>query len=198
MKTYKFDQRSDEWFEIRKGKMTASEAQCIAANGKGLETYALRVVAEKYSNNKEHFSNRHTDRGVELEDSAKMTYEIERENVELVGFIEQDEYSGCSPDGLVGDEGGLEIKCPDDPGYFKILIDGEKAIDSKYKWQVQMCMLVSERKWWDLMFYNPNFERNNIVFRIYPDMAMQEKLIMGIAKGKLLIEQFEEKFKNIN
>lgn len=191
------EQRSEEWFAIRKGKMTASEATCIAANGKGLETYALKVVAEKYSKNTETFSNRHTERGCEYEDQAAMTYEIERERTEIVGFIEMDEYTGCSPDRLVGDEGGLEIKCPDDIGYLKILLEGEKAIDSKYSWQVQMSLLISERKWWDLMFYNPNFDKNNIVFRIYPDMVKQEKLIMGIAKGKKLIEEIEFRLKNI-
>jgi exodeoxyribonuclease (lambda-induced) len=188
------EQRSDEWFEIRKGKMTASEAQCISANGKGLETYAYKVVAEKYSSNHESFSNRHTERGVELEESAKMTYEIEKEAVEIVGFIEMNEFAGCSPDGLVGSDGGLEIKCPDDVGYFKILVDREKAIESKYLWQVQMCLLISERKWWDLMFYNPNFEQNNVIFRIYPELSKQEKLIMGIEKGKNIIKELEKKY----
>ena len=194
MKIHKMEQRSDEWFEIRKGKMTASEAQCISANGKGLETYAYKVVAEKYSSNHESFSNRHTERGVELEESAKMTYEIEKEAVEIVGFIEMNEFAGCSPDGLVGSDGGLEIKCPDDVGYFKILVDREKAIESKYLWQVQMCLLISERKWWDLMFYNPNFEQNNVIFRIYPELSKQEKLIMGIEKGKNIIKELEKKY----
>ena len=191
------EQRSDEWFEIRKGKMTASNAQAISANGKGLETYIISLLAEKYSNNKVHFSNSDTERGCELEEQARLTYEIEYSKTEIVGFIEMDEFTGCSPDSLVGDEGGLEIKCPDDKNFFKILLGGEKEIDTKYHWQIQMCLLISERKWWDIAFYNPNFEKNMIVFRIYPDMAKQEKLIMGIAKGKALMQEIEYKLQNI-
>lgn len=197
MKIHKMEQRSEEWFEIRRGKMTASNAQCIAANGKGLESYILSLLAEKYSSNKESFSNGDTERGTELEEQARMTYEIEREKVEEVGFIEMDEYTGCSPDGLVGEDGGIEIKCPNDVNFFKLLIDGKKAIEPKYLWQVQMCLLVSGRKWWDLVFYNTNFDKNMLVFRIEPDLASQEKLIVGIQKGYNLIKSLEEKVKNI-
>jgi len=197
MKIHKMPQKSEDWFEIRKGKITASNAQCIAANGKGLESYIIALLAEKYSNNKENYSNGDMDRGVELEEQARMTYEIEREKVEEVGFVEMDEFTGCSPDGLIGEDGGIEIKCPNDVNFFKILMDGEKAIDQKYRWQVQMCLLVSERKWWDLVFYNPNFDKNMLVFRIEPDLASQEKLIMGIEKGKTIMKSFEEKLKNI-
>jgi len=198
MKIHKVSQRSEEWFELRKGKMTASEAQCISANGKGLESYIIKMLAEKYSNNTEKYSNNDMDRGVELEEQARMTYEIEREKVEEVGFIELDEFTGCSPDGLIGEDGGIEIKCPNDTNFFKLLVDGEKAIDAKYLWQVQMCLLVSERKWWDLTFYNPNFDKNMLVFRITPELAKQEKLIMGIAKGKSIIKNLEQKYAENN
>jgi len=188
------DQRSEEWFEIRKGKMTASNAQAIGANGKGLETYIYTLLTEKYSNNKEHYTNGDMERGVELEDQARMTYEIEREKVELVGFIENDEYSGCSPDGIVGEEGGIEIKCPNDVNFFKLLVNGKDEIEAKYLWQVQMCLLISGRKWWDLIFYNTNFDKNMLVFRIEPELAKQEKLILGIEKGKKLINELTQKY----
>ena len=196
MKIHKVEQRSDEWFALRKGRMTASNAQCISANGKGLESYIIGMLAEKYSNNTERYSNGDMERGVELEEQARMTYEIEREKVEEVGFIELDEFTGCSPDGLIGEDGGIEIKCPNDVNFFKLLVDGRKAIDAKYLWQVQMCMLVSERKWWDLTFYNPNFDKNMLVFRIEPDYASREKLIMGIEKGKKIINELEQKYGN--
>lgn len=194
MQIHRMEQRSPEWFEIRKGKMTASEAQCIAANGVGLKTYILGILAEKYSNNRESFSSKDTERGNELEPAARMTYEIEHENVETVGFIEQDEYTGCSPDGLVGDDGGFEAKCPNDVNFFKLLVGGEKEIPAMYVWQCQMSLLITGRKWWDLVFYNPNFDQNLIVFRIYPELAKQEKLIVGIAKGKALIQEFTQKY----
>lgn len=198
MKIHKMEQRSDEWFAIRLGKMTASNAQCIAANGKGLESYIYSVLTEKYSNNKESYTNGDMERGVELEDQARMTYEIENQKVIEVGFIEHNEYAGCSPDGLVGDEGGIEIKCPNDVNFFKLLCNGEKEIDMKYIWQVQMCLLISGRKWWDLIFYNTNFEKNMMIFRITPEISKQEKLIVGIEKGKKLINELTQKYESAN
>ena len=161
MKTHNIPQRSDEWFEIRKGKLTASNAQAIASNGKGLETLAYTLLAEKYSNNRVSFSNADTERGVELEEQARNTYAILHSEVKEVGFIEMDEYVGCSPDGLIGKDGGLEIKCVNDLNFFKLLINADKAIDAKYTWQCQMSLFITKRKFWDLDFYNPNFDKNN-------------------------------------
>lgn len=194
MKIHQMEQRSDEWFEIRTGKMTASNAQSIASNGKGLESYIYAILSEKYSNNKEIYTNGDIERGVELEDQARMTYEIENEKVTQVGFIENDRYSGCSPDGLIGENGGIEIKCPNDVNFFKILCNGEKEIDTKYIWQVQMCLLISGRKWWDLVFYNTNFEKNMLIFRITPESEKQEKLKVGIKRGKILIKELTQKY----
>lgn len=196
MKTHNIQQRSDEWFEIRRGKMTASNAQAISANGKGLETYIYALLAEKYSNNRDRYTNDDMERGVELEEQARLTYQIERENVEEVGFIEMNEYVGCSPDGLIGKDGGLEIKCVNDVNFFKLMLDGEKGIDAKYLWQVQMCMYVSERTWWDLAFYNPNFDKNLLVFRLEKTLEHQEKIMIGLEKGKKLIQELEQKYAN--
>ena len=193
MKIHLMDQRSDEWFEIRRGRMTGSNAQAIAANGKGLETYILSVLAGKYSKNTEKYSNGDMERGVELEESARLVYQIETgSTVEEVGFIEMDEYAGVSPDGLVGEDGGIEIKCPCDNVYIKLLLD--QKIDSKYFYQMQMFLLVSGRKWIDYVAYNPNFDKALTVIRVFPDMASQEKLTMGIEKGKRLLIDLEEKY----
>lgn len=193
MRIHKCEQLSDEWFEIRKGKMTASNAQAISANGKGLETYIYTLMAEKYSNNKEIYTNKDMERGIELEEQARMTYEIENEKVEEVGFIEFDEFIGCSPDGLVGENGGLEIKCVNDVNFFKLLINGEKELDTKHIWQCQMCLYVTKRKWWDLSIYNPNFDCNLLVFRIEPDETKFLKLQAGIMTGENKIKEILDK-----
>lgn len=189
MQIHKCDQLSDEWFELRKGKMTASNAQAIGANGRGLETYIYTLMAEKYSNNKEHYTNKDMERGIELEEQARMTYEIENEKVEQVGFIELDEFTGCSPDGLVGEDGGLEIKCVNDVNFFKLLINRERDLDIKHIWQCQMCLYITKRKWWDLSIYNPNFDRNLLVFRIEPDETKFLKLQAGIMSGENKIKE---------
>lgn len=189
------EQQSPEWFAIRKGKMTASHAQAIGNAGKGLETYIYDLVAEEYSSaEKEQFSNEHTERGNELEEVARGIYELENNvDVEQVTFIEYDEYVGCSPDGLVGENGLIEIKSPNDTEYLKYLIFGEGQIDTKYIWQCQMQMLITGKKWNDLVIYNPNFKKSILVYRIEPDKEKFEKLLNGFDVGKKLILSIKEK-----
>lgn len=195
MKIHEMEQGSNEWFEIRKLKMTASNAQAIATAGVGLETYITNLVSEYLSSaEKEKFNNEHTERGHELEETARALYELEKgEKVEEVGFIELDEYIGCSPDGLIGKDGGLEIKCPSDSVYFKQII--ENKIPSNYRWQVQMNLYITRRKWWDLVFYNPNFQKNMIIYRIFPNEDDFIKLGNGLEKGKEIINEYLNKYK---
>jgi len=191
------EQYSDEWWALRAGRLTASNAQCISANGKGLETYAYNILAEKYSNNHESYTSPEMQRGTELEPLAREEYEIQTlEEVKEVGLITDGDYVSCSPDGLIGEDGGLEIKCLNKTKHFKIMVNGEKEIESKYIWQVQMSLLISKRKWWDLVFYHPDFEKKLIIFRQYPDLEKQEKLKIGIEKGIKLINEIEKKLNN--
>lgn len=191
-------QGSPEWFKARDAKMTASHATAIGNNGKGLETYIMELMSDHFSSGeKEQFSNKHTERGIELEPLAKDIYEMETGNtIETVGFCEHDEFSGCSPDGLVGEDGGVEIKSIDDKGYFKLLIGGEKEISSDYIWQIQMNLLITGRKWWDFMAYNPNYKKTSFIFRIYPDGKKQEQLIIGLAKGREMIKELIKKYES--
>lgn len=191
-------QGSPEWFKARDAKMTASHATAIGNNGKGLETYIMELMSDHFSSGeKEQFSNKHTERGIELEPLARDIYEMETgSKAEIVGFIEHDEFSGCSPDSLVGEDGGLEIKSIDDKGYFKLLIGGEKEISSDYIWQIQMNLLITGRKWWDFMAYNPNYKKTSFIFRIYPDGKKQEQLIIGLAKGREMIKELIKNYEN--
>jgi len=197
MKIINCEQQSEEWFNCRKLKMTSSKAQAIGNNGTGLQSYIYELVAEYYSSSeKEHFSNEHTERGNELEPTARDMYELETGNkVEQVGFIEMNKYSGGSPDGLVGDDGLIEIKCVEDKKYFKLLVDKEEITD--YDWQIQMNLLVSGRKWCDLIIYNPNFERNMIIQRKEIDELKQEKLKVGLTQGEQMIKDLINKYKKI-
>ena len=194
-------QGTPEWFKVRKGKMTASHAQAIASNGKGLETYIYEILSELYSSGEvDFYTNKDMDRGNELEPLARAAYEMQTGNtVKQVGFIEYSDHAGASPDGLVDDdpegEGGIEIKCKNDKKYFMNLILREKEIESAYKWQMQMCMLVSGRKWWDFVAYNPNFKESLIIVRFHADPEMQESLIIGLSAGKKKIEEITSTLK---
>lgn len=187
MKIHEIEQQSPEWFNVRKLKATASHATAIGNCGKGLDTYVLEIVAEYLSSaDKEQFSNKHTDRGNELEPQARTIYELTTgKDVKQVGFIEHNDYFGCSPDGLIDDDGGLEIKCIDDVGYLKMLLGEE--ISSDYQWQIQMNLLITGRKWWDFVAYNPNFKQSIIIKRVVPDKDKQEKLSNGfiLAENKI-------------
>jgi len=196
------EQGSEDWFNLRKGKMTASHAQEIGNQGKGLETYVNTIMSELYSNaEKEQFSNKDTERGHELEDQARSIYGIEKGVlIRTVGFIEQSEFSGCSPDGLidhhVGDNGGIEIKCPNDYQYFQYLLFKEKAIDSKYLWQIQMNLMITGRNWWDFIAYNPNYPKSIFIYRIYPDPEMFKKISIGLEMGEEKIKAIKKIINN--
>jgi len=187
-----FKQLSQEWFEARKGKMSSSHSQEIGNNGAGLDTYCKKVVMEMFCNDEEHYTNTDIQRGIEQEPNARMIYELENEKVEEVGLVEYNDYFVSSPDGLVKDEGCLEIKCMNNFNHFNFILDGK--IPSKWLWQMQGQLLATGREWVDFVAYNKNFDRNLIVVRVEKDMVMQEKLIMGIEKGKEIIINLTKKY----
>ena len=188
--TDEIEQQSPEWFALKDLKLTSSEATAIGNNGKGLDSLCRKLVREHYSSaERNQWTNRDLDRGNELEPVARELYELETgRKIEKVGFIELDNRTGCSTDGLIGEDGVAEIKAPDDATYFKVLMDME--VDSDYSWQVQMELVVTGRNYVDLIEYNPNFEKSMVIFRIYPDLVKQEALRKGIEMGKVLIEKY--------
>lgn len=190
MKIINVEQGTPEWFAARDLKGTASHATAIGNIGKGLETYANKVASEHYSSkSREQWTNEHLDRGVELEPLARQIYEMDNDvEVETVGFMEHNAFIGASPDGFVGKDGGIEIKCPDDDEYLLYLRFGADNIKSDYHWQIQMNLLISGRKWWDLIVYNPNFKKSMLVYRIVPDVDKFEKLKLGFVKFEQIIK----------
>lgn len=199
MQQYNCEQKSPEWFALRlQYPLTASKAQAIGNNGKGLETLCWETMAQKYSSqDKEKYNNEHLERGVELEPQAISLYELKTDNkVSTIGFITNESISkvgGASPDGLVNDDGLIEVKCFDDTKHFKATIDFKKTgkfdIESQYLWQMQMQMLFSERKWCDFVAYNPNYSTSLLIQRVLPDLEMQEDIKKGLTKGEIIINE---------
>jgi hypothetical protein len=116
-----------------------------------------------------------TDRGREMEAEARSWYELDRSvDVQTVGFILRDDgQTGGSPDGLVGTEGGIEIKVPalhTMVGYLR----NPASLAAAYKHQVQGYLHVTGREWWDLVAYHPVLPA--VVLRVEPDPAYQEAL----------------------
>lgn len=176
-------QQSDEWFEVKKGKFSASDATAIQANGKGLDTLVYKKAAELLgAEDQDQYTNPDMERGNETEDIARTAYEIQTGNkVEQVGFIEDDSgMYGCSPDGLVGEDGGVEFKCHRGYKYIELAIT--KEIDKAYRDQIQMNMMVTGRKWWDYVGYNEDIDKP-IIIRLDADPEVHAKLKAGLASG---------------
>lgn len=185
-------QLSPEWFRIREKKLSASHAQAIGNHGKGLVTYVNQIMAEYYSNApKEPFNNEHTQRGIELEPDAAMAYGFECcGETQTVGFVEYNQYVGCSPDLLVSDNGLAEIKCFNDMKHFGMIINPK--FESRYIWQAQMQLLITEREYCDLVAYNPNFDQSLVVVRILPDQKKFQQLQEGFEFGIDMIVKIEK------
>lgn len=193
MQIHLCEQGSEQWHAVKKGKMSASHAQEIASAGAGLTSYIYELMAEVYSSApRESYTNEDMDRGVQLEADARSLYELERGvKVDTVGFIEVSEHVGCSPDGLVGEDGLVEIKSHNDAKHLRLLVEGADGIESKYIWQMQMQMMLTNRKWADYVAFNPNFRETLIIYRIEADPKAHEKLQAGLAKGEEMINNIK-------
>ena len=197
MKIHRMEQRSPEWFAVRDLKLSASHASTIAANGKGLVSYVNELLQDHYAiTEKENYTNAAMQHGIEMESSAAFLYSVETGNeVDHVGFIEHNEHVGMSPDGLIGEKGGLEIKCPSKKAYFQLMLD--EKIDPKYYAQIQMCLLISGREWWDYCVYSGDFKKNLFIKRVFPDEKVFARLESGFKMGIELIKETKLKMDKI-
>lgn len=159
------EQRSPEWYAARRGVPTASEFGNIITPKKGeyataADTYINCLIDELVRPDAASaFSgNRHTLRGEMLEPEARELYAFDRDVIPVtVGFILSDDGTmGCSPDSLVTEDGGLEVKCPDGPTHVK-WVRG-KTIPDEHKPQVHGCLIITGRQWWDFMSYCPGYD----------------------------------------
>ncbi|MXO67754.1 exonuclease [Altererythrobacter marinus] len=157
------DQRSEDWFAARLGKATASRIVDVMATLKSgkpaasRENYAAQLVAERLTGAKsEGFTNAAMQWGVDMEPEARAAYaeHIGDQPVEI-GFIDHPTIamSGASPDGLVGFDGMLEIKCPNTATHIATLRGA--PIERKYVLQMQWQMACAEREWCDFASYDP-------------------------------------------
>jgi exodeoxyribonuclease (lambda-induced) len=145
-------QRSLEWHEQRKGKFTASEIhKLMGARGLGEtgKSYAIdKAIEQLYGEVEENFVSYDMERGTELEPLAFAKFKdlkaLDFIEVSNCGFFEIGKNAGASPDGLVGDDAILEIKCPRNSTFFKLVATNE--IDIKYIYQMQMQMFATKRK----------------------------------------------------
>ena len=165
------EQRTDEWFESRLGKATASRIADIIAKTKtgpsaSRENYAVQLVLERITQSKgESYTNAAMQWGTETEPMARQQYELKRGVfVDEVGFIDHPTIamSGASPDGLVGADGLVEIKCPNSATHMETLVS--RKIPQKYIPQMMWQMACTGRNWCDFVSFDPRFPENLQIF----------------------------------
>lgn len=158
------EQGSKEWLDLRLGMITASRMKDVLSNGRGgkpsktAESYMIELIAEQLSGeSKPFFENDAMRWGTETEPQARAMYELESGNdVEEVAFIVKNEFIGVSPDGLIGDNGMLEIKCPTTTTQIKRALS--KSYHADYKAQIQAQLWVAEREWCDFVSFDPRLD----------------------------------------
>lgn len=157
------EQGSDDWFQSRLGIATGSCFSGIMTlkqmkRAKTDYIYLLAAEAITQKEQTDRFENRHTARGNELEPEAIALYEFDYDvDTTKVGLCKPEVESmyGCSPDALVGDDGGLEVKSPELKKHLQYIAEG--VVPDEYKAQVYGCMFVTGREYWDFMSYNVDY-----------------------------------------
>lgn len=182
----------------RCGKATASEFASVLAKGQGKTrlAYLRRVVAERLTGKpSETYRNGHMDRGQEQEPFARMAYEAATGNlVEEAEFIAHSSLqAGCSPDGLIGSDGGAEIKSVIPTVQLETILTG--GYPSEHKPQIQGNLWITERQWWDFCSYSPDMPEHlrTYIFRVHRDPAYITQLAAEVTVFLTEVDQLIEK-----
>lgn len=204
MKVIKCEQYTAEWWAARRAIPTTSEFKRIVTAKKwdyaaGSATYAQELIAQLY----DPFYGCHDEyvsaamaNGSAMEPEARRYYEFSRGvKVQQVGFcLTDDGRFGCSPDGLVGDDGGLECKSPKITTHIKWFLAG--GVPDEHLAQCHGCMYVTGRKWWDFLSYCPSLP--DLLVRVERDEKTEklgehlEKFDKEYRAARALIEQHQK------
>lgn len=197
------EQGSPEWLEVRLGKATASNFSDILATLKtggeaaGRKNYRTQLAIERLTGKApDHFTSKPMEWGHDTEELALTHYTLETGNeVQKIGFVQHDTMmAGASPDGFVGDDGGVEVKCMNTANHIAVLRLND--IPAKYKAQIQGNMWVSDRKWWDFVSFDPDMPTNSQIFikRMERDDSWINELAMNVS---LFLDEVEKEVKFI-
>ncbi len=155
------DQGSEEWFAARLGRVTASRVADVMVKtksgyGASRANYMMELLCQRLTGNREEgFTNAAMQRGTDLEPIARGRYEVENDIlVDEIGIVNHPtiENFAASPDGLVGKDGLVEIKCPNTATHIAFLQSGK--IKSNYQTQMTVQMLCAERNWCDFVSFD--------------------------------------------
>jgi putative phage-type endonuclease len=174
------EQRSEDWFAVRLGKVTASAISKVTAKtkagwGADRANYKAQLIAERLTGQRqESFTNAAMQWGIDTEEAARVAYAfLEGQTVLEEAFVIHPTIkdAGASPDGLVGSDGLVEIKCPNTATHIETLKGA--SIPSKYVGQMQWQMACTGRQWCDFVSFDPRMpeEMQLFVKRLHRDDA---------------------------
>lgn len=198
------EQRSEEWFAARLGKVTASRVADVMAKTKtgystSRDNYMAELITERFTNTKgESFTNAAIQWGTDQEPFARAAYEASKGVlVSETGFVPHPTIkdAGASPDGLVGDDGLVEIKCPNTNTHLDTWINGN--IKSSYISQMQFQMACTGRQWCDFVSFDPRLPQKGQLFikRINRDDKFIAEMESEITK---FLTELDAKFLKLN
>lgn len=196
------DQRTDEWFAARLGKVTASRVADVIAKTKSgysasRENYMADLIVERLTGQKaSSFSNAAMEWGTATEPQARAAYSAKTgELVEEVGFLCHPviEQAGASPDGVVG-EGLVEIKCPNTATHLEYVLSGKPP--EKYVTQMQWQMACTGKAWTDFVSYDPRLPEHlqMLIVRVARDATRIAELEVEVQK---FLNELEDKVKKL-
>lgn len=191
------EQRSDDWIAARVGVATTSRFSDIMAKtrsgyGAQRKNYMAELVVERLTNTPpENFTSKAMEWGTDTEPVARLNYSLITGNdVEETGlWLHEDIPCGASPDGFIGDDGLIEIKCPNTATHLDTLVI--KQVPRQYEAQVQGQMWITGRKWCDFVSYDPRLPENAqmIIIHVERDDTYIKKLEDEI---RLFLQEVDE------
>jgi len=194
-------QGSEAWMLARCGYATASQFSSVLAKGQGKTrtAYLRRVLAERLTGKPmDTYRNADMERGNEQEPLARDLYEEQRGCIVMPSeFIAlPDMMAGCSPDGLIEDDGGIEIKSVLPTVQLETILAGEYP--SEHKAQIHGSMWITGRKWWDFVSFSPDMPEHLrlYVFRVFPDDAYIRNLQAEVTVFLREVDAFYNKLMN--
>jgi len=191
------DQRSDEWFAYRIGKFSASSFKdfFMKDSTAGYRNAIANLVFERMTGKtaEKLFMNDAMRWGIETEPTARQAYEQSTfSKVHNGGIFILDSWTCCSPDGTIGNDGLIEIKCPQPNTQIYYLASGK--LPDEYFYQVHFQMYVADKKWNDFFSFHPDLKPLKI--RVYRDEAVITEIKNKIEQSKIAIEELIYKLKN--
>lgn len=188
LEIYTHDQGSEKWFQCRLGIISASKFSDVLAKGTGKvrKNYILKLAGEIITGTRrKSYQNDDLKRGIEQEPIARAEYElVTGKSVDQIGFAKLGRI-GCSPDGLIRSDGGIEIKSVIPEVQIETVLANK--IPTGHKAQMQGCMMVLDCDWWDFVSFSPLIKNKNYIFikRMFRDagyIANLEKELLSFIR----------------